>query len=62
MQIRSDGPIILDDVDRKDELKLLKMVETKTGRKAVIHKDSSLKDGEKTKHFAVLMPTERNEI
>jgi hypothetical protein len=55
---RSDVPIILDDVDRKDELNLLKMVETKTGRKAVIHKDSSLEDGEKTKHFAVLMPTE----
>jgi glycosyltransferase involved in cell wall biosynthesis len=55
---RSDVPIILDDVDRKEELNLLKMVETKTGRKAVIHKDSSLEDGEKTKHFAVLMPTE----
>ena len=46
--------------DRKDELKLLKMVETKTGRKAVIYEDSSLKDGEKTKHFAVLMPMVRN--
>ena len=57
---RSDVPIILDDVDRKDELKLLKMVETKTGRKAVIYEDLSLKDGEKTKHFAVLMPMVRN--
>ncbi len=55
---RSDVPIILDDVDRKDELNLLKMVETKTGRKAIIHKDSSLEDDEKTKYFAVLMPTE----
>ena len=53
---RSDVPIILDDVDRKDELILLEEIETEMGRKAVIHKDSSLKDGEKAKHFAVLMP------
>jgi len=58
---RSDVPIILDDVNRKDELTLLEKIETKTGRKAVIHKDPSLKDGKKTKHFAVLMPAERND-
>jgi len=53
---RQDVPIILDDVNRKDELNLLRTVERKTGRKAIIHKDSSFEDGEKAKHFAVLMP------
>ena len=44
-------PIILDDVEREDELKLLRLVEQKLGRKAIIHQGD---DGDK--HFAVLMP------
>ena len=48
---RSNVPIIIDDVDRKDELALLRKIEMKTGRNAIIHKDD---DGEK--YFAVLMP------
>ena len=53
---RQDVPIILDDVNRKDELKLLKKVERKTGRKAIIHEETNLKVGDRPKHFAVLMP------
>ena len=48
---RSNVPIIIDDVDRKEELVLLKKLEIKTGRKATIHKG-----GKEEKHFAVLMP------
>ena len=53
---RQDVPIILDDVNRKDELNLLKKVERKTGRKAIIHEDTCLKVENRSKHFAVLMP------
>jgi hypothetical protein len=59
---RSDVPIILDDVDREDEFRLLRAIEVKLGRQATIHKDSDIRDGERAKHFAILMPTVRNEI
>jgi len=47
---RKDVPIILDDVDREDELQLLRLIEQKLGKKAQIYKDADLKN------FAVLLP------
>ena len=47
---RKDVPIILDDVDREDELQLLRAIEQKLGRKAKICEDTQQKS------FAVLLP------
>ena len=46
---RKDVLIILDDVDREDELQLLRLIEQKLGKKAQIYKDAALKN------FAVLL-------